>query len=87
MNKVFEVALSAMIALGVILGSLLFTAPAAQAYTARYTEYIRCDWVDTWYEVDYDWAEEFFQRKKDVRMYIGTKFRYNAACHGSWVPF
>lgn len=81
MGKIKQKVASVALALGIgLTGSLAFAAPA-NAYTAWYSETIRCDWVDTWYNVNYDWWEETFQGKRDYRQYIGTKYRYNWACH------
>jgi hypothetical protein len=65
------------------IGSAAFAEPA-HAYSSWYTETIRCDWIDTYYVVDYNWWEETFQGKRDYRIYISSRYQYNYYCHATW---
>lgn len=85
MKKLFRtIALTIALTFGLSFGGGAAFAAPAHAYTSWYSEVIRCDWVDTYYNVNYNWWEETFQGKRDYRMYIGTKYRYNWACHQTW---
>jgi len=88
MKKIARWFASALAAAGIMVGTVVvapvaFAAPA-QAYTAWYSESIRCDWIDTYYNVNYDWWEETFQNKRDYRVYISSRYQYNWACHATW---
>lgn len=80
MNKLRIILASIALTLGLSFGGGAAFAAPAHAYTSWYSEVIRCDWVDTYYNVDYNWWEEMWGNR-DYRQYIGTKYRYNWACH------
>lgn len=84
MNKLKQKVASVGLALGILGAGAVVAAPSAQAYNSWFSETIRCDYIDTYYNVDYDWWEEVFQGKRDYRTYVGTRYQYNWACHQTW---
>jgi len=81
MNSIKKRLAGILLVLGMIGGGSLVAAPAAQAYNSWYYEVIRCDYIYTYYTVDYNWWEETFQGKTDYTVYVGYRYQYNWACH------
>lgn len=81
MNKLRLILASVALTLALSFGGGAAFAAPAHAYSSWYSTTISCDWVYTYYNVDYNWWEETFQRKRDYRIYIKSEYRYNWACH------
>lgn len=84
MKTVYKVLATIALTLGLSFGGSAAFAQPAHAYSSWYTETISCDWIHTYYVVDYNWWEETFQGKRDYRIYISSRYQYNWACHATW---